>query len=96
MAKRVPIPEPSLAVIRDEAVHIPTGDTRYTIDLDEVTVEALERGICPEDLSQRMHDLLKWRRDAIRATTRTEHDEKTVARGHQHADAGTATSARGK
>jgi len=57
------------AYIRDEAVHIPTGDTRYTIDLDERTVEDLERGICPEDLAQRMHDLLRWRRDAIRATT---------------------------
>lgn len=55
--------------VRDEAVHIPSGDTRYTIDLDEATVESLERGICPEDLAQRMHDLLRWRRDAIRATT---------------------------
>jgi hypothetical protein len=57
------------AYVRDEAIHIPKGDTVYTIDLDEITVEALERGICPEDLAQRMHDLLRWRREAIRATT---------------------------
>jgi hypothetical protein len=75
MAKRAPIPEPSLEVIRDEAVHIPTGDTRYTIDLDEPTVEALERGICPEALANRMHALLQWRRDAIRALTRAAHEE---------------------
>ena len=56
-------------VVRDEAVHIPTGDTRYSIDLDEQTVESLERGICPETLANRMHDLLAWRRQAIRATT---------------------------
>lgn len=55
--------------VRDEAIAIPKGDTVYTIDLDERTVESLERGICPEDLAQRMHDLLRWRREAIRATT---------------------------
>jgi hypothetical protein len=65
--RRVAVEPPP--VVRDEAVHIPTGDTTYTIDLDERTVEALERGICPEDLAQRMHDLLRWRREAIRATT---------------------------
>lgn len=54
---------------RDEAIAIPPGDTTYTIDLDQQTVESLERGICPEDLAQRMHDLLRWRRAAIRATT---------------------------
>jgi hypothetical protein len=60
---------PAVEVVRDEAIHIPRGDTRYTIDLDQATVDALERGICPEALSNRMHDLMSWRREAIRATT---------------------------
>jgi len=67
-AQRPPRPDPA-PYVRDEAVHFLPGDTCYTIDLDEATVEALERGVCPEDLSDRMHDLLRWRRDAIRATT---------------------------
>lgn len=67
MAKRAPIPEPSVEVIRDTAIYIPAGETVYTIDLDEPTVEELERGVCSETLAQRMHDLLRWRRDAIRA-----------------------------
>jgi hypothetical protein len=71
MAKRQPNPAPCFEEIRDEAVHIPTGDTRYTIDLDEQTVEELERGICSETLANRMHDLLRWRRDAIRAEARS-------------------------
>ena len=54
--------------VRDESIDIPKGETCYTIDLDLKTVEALERGRCPEALSNRMHALLKWRRDAIRAT----------------------------
>jgi hypothetical protein len=43
----------------------------YRVDLDLVTVEALEQGRCPEALSQMAHDLLRWRREAIRATTPT-------------------------
>ena len=68
MAKRAVMPEPQFELIRDEAVHIATGETRYSIDLDEATVESLERGICPESLANRMHELLSWRREAIRAT----------------------------
>lgn len=41
----------------------------YRVDLDLATVEALEQGRCPESLSQTAHDLLRWRREAIRATT---------------------------
>jgi hypothetical protein len=41
----------------------------YTIDLDLATVEALEQGLCPEKLAQLAHDLLRWRREALRATT---------------------------
>ena len=70
MAKRQAMPEPVEAV-RDESVYIPKGDTVYTIDLDEQTVEELERGICPESLANRMHSLLQWRRDAIREEARS-------------------------
>lgn len=65
MAKRPPRPDPQ-AVVRDEAVHIPMGDTEYIVTLDELTVESLERGVCPEELANRMHSLLSWRREAIR------------------------------
>lgn len=71
MAKRQqPQPADLTEFVRDEAVYIPKGDTVYTIDLDVQTVEELERGICSEELAQRMHDLLRWRRDAIRAQAR--------------------------
>ena len=75
MAKRQPMPAPQYEQIRDEAVHIATGETRYTIDLDEQTVEELERGICSEILAQRMHDLLEWRRTAIRAQILQDEDD---------------------
>lgn len=76
MAKRPPRPDPQYEQIRDEAVHIPKGDTRYIVDLDELTVESLERGVCPEELANRMHSLLSWRREAIRQMPR---DSRTNA-----------------
>jgi len=63
------MPDQATDVVRDTAIKIPKGETTFTIDLDVATVESLERGICPEALAQRMHDLLRWRRAAIRATT---------------------------
>ena len=71
MAKRQPMPEPTTEFIRDEAVHIPTGDTVYTIDLDQQTVEELQNGVCSEVLARRMFDLLSWRRDALRQEAQT-------------------------
>lgn len=71
MAKRAHRPDPALEVVRDEAVYIPKGDTVYEVQLDEETVESLERGICPESLANRMHSLLSWRREAIRQATRS-------------------------
>lgn len=71
MAKRqLAFEEPLSEIVRDEAIAIPAGDTTFTVDLDVDTVEQLERGICPETLSNRMHSLLKWRRDAIRQDAR--------------------------
>lgn len=84
MAKRQPMPAPQYEQVRDEAVHIATGETRYTIDLDEQTVEELERGICSEILAQRMHDLLEWRRTAIRAEVlQDETDAKGIRTGRR-------------
>lgn len=56
--------------VRDEAIAIPIGQTTYTIDLDEATVDQLALGLCPETLAQRMHELLRWRRDAYRQQAR--------------------------
>ena len=70
MAKRQPMPEPQYEQVRDEAVHIPTGDTVYTVDLDQQTVEELQNGVCSEVLAWRMFDLLSWRRDALRQEAR--------------------------
>ena len=70
MAKRPPNPQPCFEQIRDEAVYIATGETRYTVDLDEQTVEELERGVVPEALATRMHALLSWRREAFRVDAR--------------------------
>lgn len=71
MAKRQHVqPRELVDFVRDEAIHIATGETVYTIDLDVQTVEELERGICSEALALRMHELLRWRRDAIRAEAR--------------------------
>jgi hypothetical protein len=59
----------------------------YRVDLALETVEALERGICPEILAQLAHDLLRWRREAIRATTppRTSTDTKGSS-AHVHVE----------
>lgn len=69
--KRQPMPEPTTEFIRDEAIHIPKGDTVYTIDLDEQTVEELQNGVCSDLLARRMFDLLSWRREALRQDART-------------------------
>ena len=42
---------------------------RYTIEIDDATVDALIAGRCPEALSVRAHGLLAWQRRAIRALT---------------------------
>jgi len=47
----------------------PDSPPMYRVDLALETVEQLEQGICSEALAQLAHDLLKWRREAIRATT---------------------------
>lgn len=81
MAKRARaiVVDPLDPDVRDEAVAIQPGETRYTIDLDEATVESLREGICPESLSQRMHDLLSWRREQYRVDARNRRD---VGKGH--------------
>lgn len=56
--------------VRDEAIAIPPGDTVYTIDLDEATVDGLADGICSEGLARRMFALLSWRREAVRQVAR--------------------------
>jgi hypothetical protein len=45
------------------------GPLMYSLDLDLATIEELEQGRCPESLANRAHDLLRWRREAIRALT---------------------------
>ena len=70
MAKRQPKPLPEQESIRDEAIYIPKGETTYTVDLDQLTVEELSNGICSEELAERMFLLLKWRRDALRVQAR--------------------------
>jgi|SRR5580765_1176917 hypothetical protein len=47
----------------------PSEPPMYRVDLALEVVEQLEQGICSETLAQLAHDLLRWRRDAIRATT---------------------------
>jgi hypothetical protein len=56
--------------VRDEAVIVPRGETTYTIDLDDATVELLAQGICPEDLAQRCFGLLDWKREYARNCAR--------------------------
>ncbi len=64
------MPKFDLPVFRDEAVAIQLGETRYTVDLDEATVESLANGVCPEDLAERMWKNLSWRREASRHQAR--------------------------
>lgn len=73
------MPAPQYEQVRDEAVHIPVGDTTYTVDLDQQTVDELATGICPEALAQRMFDLLAWRRAAIREGVRQDAAEQGKA-----------------
>jgi hypothetical protein len=56
----------------------------YRVDLSLEMVEQLEQGLCSEALAQLAHDLLHWRREAIRATTtpRTYPNPKGPAHGH--------------
>lgn len=68
MAKKLK-PEPR-SNVHDEAVHIPIGDTKYTIDLDHQTVEELSQGICSELMARRMFLLLKWQRESLRQWSR--------------------------
>jgi hypothetical protein len=53
-----------------------SGPLMYTIELSLGTVEELERGRCPESLANYAHELLAWRREAIRATAPAPHHRK--------------------
>jgi len=55
----------------DMPPNVETVPKMYTVELSLATVEALEQGRCPEALANYAHDLLRWRREAIRATTPT-------------------------
>lgn len=73
MAKRPAPIEPDPRHVRSEGFVIPPGETTFTIDLNEATVEELASGVCSEHLAQIMHDLLSWKRDAIRQIAREKH-----------------------
>jgi hypothetical protein len=70
MAKPKSAPTVEPFAVKDTAVAIAPDECRYTIDLDELTVIALMRGICPEALSERMFHLLAWEREQYRVDAR--------------------------
>jgi hypothetical protein len=63
-----PIPIPDL--VKDEAILVPMGETRYTIDLDDPTVELLAQGICPHAFALRCWGMLNWKREHYRNQAR--------------------------
>ena len=65
---QTPIP----AEVRDEAVLVPRGDTRYWLLLTDDLVEQLARGVVSEELSQRAFMMLAWKREGERETARDE------------------------
>lgn len=57
-------------LVKDEAVIVPLGETRYTIDLDDADVELLAQGICPESIAKRCYGMLDWKREHYRNEAR--------------------------
>lgn len=70
---RTPTPDVP-EIVRDEAIIIPPSETGYWLLLDDATVELLAQGIVPEELAQRCHRDLDWKREHYRNTTRRHQD----------------------
>lgn len=56
--------------VREEALIVPAGETKYWFLLDDATVELLAQGICPRELSARAHGSLDWKREFYRVEAR--------------------------
>lgn len=68
---RTLFPEPDVPdEVRDEAITVAPGETKYWLLLDDPFVELLAQGICPEDLAQRCHRMLDWKREHYRQDAR--------------------------
>ena len=73
MARRAPKPpdvDPIPAVVRDETITVPLGETAYWLLLADEEVELMARGICPADVSRRAWDSLDWKRRYERMSAR--------------------------
>lgn len=69
--KRPLFNEPDIpALVTDETITVPRGETRYTIDLTDDMVEQLAQGICPDHVALRCWEMLSWKREHYRNEAR--------------------------
>ena len=56
--------------VRDEAVAIVAGETRYWLLLDDAEVENLADGVVSEAVAQRAYRMVGWKREQERVDAR--------------------------
>jgi len=57
-------------LVKDEAILVPKGETTYTMDFDDATIELLATGICPAEVARRAWECLSWKREHYRNQAR--------------------------
>jgi hypothetical protein len=58
------------AVVRDETVTVPPGETGYWLLMDDATVELLATGLCPAHVARQCWEMLEWKREHYRNVAR--------------------------
>jgi hypothetical protein len=80
--RRVAVAPSCPDVVKDEAILVPRGETTYTLDFDDATIELLAAGICPADVARRAWECLGWKREHYRNEARAFHaDDERLALG---------------
>jgi hypothetical protein len=68
--RRVAVAPACPDLVKDEAILVPRGETTYTLDFDDATIELLAAGICPADVARRAWECLSWKREHYRNEAR--------------------------
>lgn len=69
--KRKLFDEPEVPeLVIDLPMTVPRGETVYSMEFDDETVELLAQGVCPEAVAKRCWSLLDWKRAHYRNEAR--------------------------
>jgi hypothetical protein len=79
--RRVAVAPACPDLVKDEAIVVPRGETTYTLDFDDATIELLAAGICPADVARRAWECLGWKREHYRNQARAYADDERLALG---------------